>query len=85
MSMTVRELIRQLEDHDGDTEVRIATQPNWPLAFDVANVVHEQDIMEGSDEDDEPLDDEPRDIVWIATSEGNCYDHPYAPRGVWGY
>lgn len=36
--MTVGELREALEDLEDDVEVRIATQPSWPLAFHIGNV-----------------------------------------------
>ncbi len=40
--MTVRELIETLEDfeeaHGEDTEVRLLTQPNWPLEYEIDSV-----------------------------------------------
>jgi len=40
--MTVRELIEILEDfeeaHGEDTEVRLLTQPNWPLEYEIDSV-----------------------------------------------
>lgn len=37
--MTVAELIQELEYFDGDTEVRFASQPNWPFEYSIRNVV----------------------------------------------
>ena len=40
--MTVRELIETLEDfeeaHGEDTEVRLLTQPTWPLEYEIDSV-----------------------------------------------
>ena len=41
--MTLEDLISLLEDLrevHGDVPVRLATQPNWPLSFNVHGVVH---------------------------------------------
>lgn len=70
--MTVRELIEILQEHDGDAPVRIATQPSWPLAHLIGNVVS------AGPEDDE-YDEE--SIVWISTGE-HPQDSPHAPSGA---
>lgn len=36
--MTVSELIEILKDFDGDMEVRIASQPNYPFEYSIDNV-----------------------------------------------
>lgn len=36
--MTVGELIRFLEDHDMDTEVRLAQQPSYPFEYSIGYV-----------------------------------------------
>jgi hypothetical protein len=38
MTMTVGELIGQLQDLDPDTEVRIASQPHWPFEYSISAV-----------------------------------------------
>jgi hypothetical protein len=51
MEMTATELIEKLEeiaDRNPDAVVRIATQPNWPLQFKVADVISDADF--GDDE-----------------------------------
>lgn len=57
---------------DVDPEVRIATQPTYPLAHSICCVNH---IPCGWDEE--------TGIVWIAEGS-SCYDSPYAPRAAWG-
>ena len=51
--MTITELIERLEElreaNGGDTEVRIASQPSWPLSGRIANVV----VLDDEDKDDE--------------------------------
>ncbi len=89
MGMRLSELIRELqdleEDHEGeDPEVRLAMQPNYPLAFHINGIAALDGSEVDEDEEDEDEDeDEKETIVWIAASEGNCYDHPYAPRAAW--
>lgn len=71
--MTVGELIDMLESMDNrDAEVRLATQPAWPLAYNVAGVIADPDIAD---------DDEALEIVWIV--EGDHPDGtPYAPAAA---
>lgn len=89
--MKVKQLIRILEDHDGDAEVRLAIQPHYPLAEQVTGACSQEEIRrymideEGNEEFDEngaPID-EAENVVWIAATSGGCYDSPYAPRAVW--
>ena len=37
--MTVRELIEELEQLDGNTEVRFASQPIWPCEYSIRSVI----------------------------------------------
>lgn len=61
--MTVSELIEQLEDFDPDTEVRLGTQPAWPMQFGVAGVVHTSQL---DAELVEHLAGDPNaEVVWI--------------------
>lgn len=77
--MTVSELIEMLQQHDGDAEVRIATQPNYPMALSVDGVAS---LYGEADYDDEDGDQTTEGVVWIAT--GECLlENPYAPSGVW--
>jgi hypothetical protein len=48
--MTVEELRELLEEFEDGAEIRIATQPSWPLQFRIAGVVGEEidyEEMEG--------------------------------------
>jgi hypothetical protein len=96
--MNVAELIEALEGQDPQAEVRLATQPNWPLAFHLSGVVSQKEIDRGEDDEDcghsvpqegclcsgpDPEAEEKETIVWLAEG-GSVYDAPYAPRGVWG-
>lgn len=71
--MKVYELIERLEEWEPDSEVYIATQPSWPLQFEVARIT--------SNEDQLPNPDEP-DVVYLLTGE-HPGGHPYAPRDLW--
>lgn len=71
--MNAGQLIELLSEMDPGDEVRIATQPEYPLAFEVAGVVS-LDADPAS-----TLDGGEREpgIVWIST--GDHPDDPYAP------
>lgn len=62
-----------------DPEVRLATQPTWPLAHSICCVTHIR-----GDEEDSQADSEDPGIVWVAEG-ASCYDSPYAPRTAWGH
>lgn len=84
--MNVADLIAALQDMPQDAEVRLATQPNYPLAATIAGVVSPVDLAAEQEceahgrhycDEDECLDY----VVWIA--EGDHPDEsPYAPRAV---
>lgn len=70
--MTVSDLIKELQyvlDDYGDLDVRVAYQPEWPLAGKIVNVwVQDQD-------ESKP--------VWLAV-DGVCRsESPYAPKDAW--
>jgi len=86
ISELIDHLTTALEDN-GDREVLIAYQPNWPLAAGVANVYDPADDDDDRDEDD-PDESAPSDrdasVLWIAASTNAGYDqNPYAPRAAW--
>lgn len=54
--MTVRDLIRQLEDFEPDTEVRLAFQPRWPFEHSIGSVVSVDLTDEDADYDEEVSD-----------------------------
>lgn len=65
--MTVAHLIALLSEMNPGDEVRLATQPTYPLAFGIAGVA--------------ALDDEDElGVVWIAA--GDHPDRPYAPSAA---
>lgn len=82
---TVADLIEQLQDMPQDAQVRLATQPSWPLAFTIGAVTSPED-MAGETECEghghysckECADD----IVWIAAGD-HPDGSPYAPHGAW--
>ena len=70
--MTVSQLIELLSEMDPGDEVRLATQPSYPLAFHIAGVAA---LDNEADEDElEP------GVVWIAA--GDHPDQPYAPHAA---
>jgi hypothetical protein len=87
--MTVEELIEQLSGFPGDAEVRLATQPSYPLAFSVRGVTGQADVdidaaydkaeQGGPLVDEDEIREHCEPIVWIA--EGGSTG--YAPRGAW--
>lgn len=73
---TIRTLIQTLEaaaaDLGGDTPVRIAFQPSWPLAAEVAALTPVE------------TEDGETTVLWIAATSSAPYDEsPYAPSAAW--
>lgn len=85
-NMTVADLIALLQDMPEDAEVRLATQPSWPLAAHIGSVVSPDDLA-GEQECDAhghySCDECAPSVVWI-TEGGHPDDSPYAPRAVFG-
>lgn len=83
MNITVAELMERLEDYDPDAEVRIVTQPAWPLQFAVAGAVGVEDMAAGADEDDLDGVESDEKVVWLVAG-----DHPdgtpYGPKAAFG-
>ncbi|WP_248582007.1 hypothetical protein [Nocardioides sp. InS609-2] len=90
--ITVTELIERLQDCDPDAEVRLATQPNWPLQYHLAGIATTEDIaMDRRCEDHDfyncedcaegRLQDD-GSIVYLVEGSQH-YDQPYAPRAAW--
>lgn len=85
--MNVRELIERLEGLDLEATVLLATQPGWPLQYEVSGVASHEDIAMDSQCDkhehynceDCAAAGEP--VVYIV--EGGTPDHPYAPPAAW--
>ena len=81
--MEICELIERLQEmqelYGEEAQVFIATQPNYPLAFDISGV---SDTEFQEDSDDEKIE-EPR--IYITTSSGSPHKRPYAPRDAWYY
>ena len=86
--MNLRELIERLQSMEEQlqqvtgnddvaekTEVRIASQPSWPLA-------HNIEAISAQEESDEEGRQGP--VLWLACSASVSYaERPYAPRCAW--
>jgi hypothetical protein len=83
--MTLNELIEELQDAadrgHGDIEVRIAYQPNYPLAARIACITTPDDLTD--DEEEEEEDTDGSQVLWLATREVPSSENPYAPRAAW--
>lgn len=74
-TMTVGELISQLEDLDAEAEVRLAHQPSWPFEYSIDSVVE----VGGDDDECEECG-----FSWSAHDEGTpgyCGCEVEPPRG----
>lgn len=93
--MTVDELIESLQaisdEGYGESEVRMATQPNYPLATNLKGVVldkgeeEECEVCDGVGCDECPEDGDGPGVdrlVWLVEGS-SCADSPYAPRHLW--
>lgn len=73
--MTVSELIRLLKTYDQDSEVRIASQPKWPMEYRVHDVIEttadKDDIDDDIDDDDREDDDDEPEIRVVYIVEGD--------------
>ena len=76
--MVVGELIEILQEiadeHGRSLDVRIASQPNWPLAFTIGNVRY----IEGGEQRSGR-----GDAVWIADGCHPYGENPYTPKEAW--
>lgn len=86
--MNVRDLITALQDMPQDAEVRLATQPNYPIAHTIADVVSPDDLAaqtecqtHGDYSCDDCMEEDGNGAVWI-TDGGHPDGSPYAPRAV---
>lgn len=81
MNMTVAELLDLLADADPDAEIRIATQPAYPLRAGVAGIVTDLDGAVGVGDPDPT---EAGRFVWIVATGDHAGDSdPYAPAALW--
>lgn len=82
--MTVEQLLEELQHlvdtGYGDTQVRVATQPAWPLAFEVSGVglLGNADAAEETDDPD-PEPDPDDAVAWLVAGDHPSGASPYAP------
>ena len=82
--MTIDELIERLEEVkeagflSGDTEVKVAHQPNYPLAAPLEMVTDPHEVIDP--EDLETVERAQLDVLWLACGPSS----EYAPRHAWG-
>jgi hypothetical protein len=50
------ELLTEVAENNPEAEVRLATQPNWPLAYHLGGVASTQDLVEHELENGEPFE-----------------------------
>ena len=82
--MNVGELREALEGLDDEIVVRIASQPNWPLAFEVRSIVTPGDVVDYHENvDEDEADFESDGFAWIVTGDHPYDGSPYAPRILW--
>ena len=88
--MTIDELIELAsearEDLGGDAEVRIASQPGWPLraALAFVTVPRSTDPSDLYDADETAAGQEKDGtFLWLATGDLPDGENPYAPEWAW--
>lgn len=88
--MTIAELREIIQDLDDDVEVRIASQPRWPLEYSIASPAA---FVESDEEEDEegdtqrcPLKDAPPEgVLYLGEGRQIGYLPTPARRGLrWG-
>ncbi|WP_069164876.1 hypothetical protein [Nocardia altamirensis] len=70
--MTVGELINLLQDFDPETPVRLASQPNYPMEYNIRRVAETEDA-----------DDEGLGIAWIVEGRQLGYMSREAAENCW--
>jgi len=81
--MNVREMIEMLEGFDPDAEIRLASQPSWPMQHYIAEVAEvELPLCRICDEDEEDddcdCDGETQTMIYIGEGD-QPYSDPYLP------
>ena len=77
--MTIDELIGRLEEYrdalDGDTEVRLMTQQNWPFENEITGLASGEEINEAceGEEDCDNQDVDEDAVVFIVEGGQRCY------------
>lgn len=70
---TVQDLLDALSEHDPEAEIRVATQPSWPVQYVLRAPVSTHDV-------DGPQDG--GNVVWLVAGD-HPPSGPYAPSGLW--
>jgi hypothetical protein len=65
MSMTVSELIMELEQLDPDAEVRLACQQSWPFEYTIKGVTTASAVGKA----DQDVEDTMDDIIYLVEGE----------------
>lgn len=77
MAMTVNELIERLQEFNGDAEVHLMTQPNWPFDNLVAGVCSQEE-MNADEGDTADVDPEAATVVFIVEGGQIAYGNARA-------
>ncbi len=72
------EVLTELSESFGESEVRLMTQEGWPFENDIHGIAVSGDILTEGDEDDVPTSDDP-EVVYIV--EGNQIK--YGNKNAW--
>ncbi len=88
--MTIDELIQKLEEakdmapNGGETEVRVAYQPNYPIAGTVQAISLAEPFDEDGNDADLDMSPESHDSkLWIGVGSMPYRENPYAPGWAW--
>lgn len=88
--MTIDELIelaeQAREDLGGDAQIRIASQPGWPLraALQCVTIPHSTDPDDLYAEDEHAAGQQgDGTFLWLATGDLPHGENPYAPEWAW--
>lgn len=68
MTMTVGDLISELQYYDENLEVRFASQPSWPFEYSVASVTCVNLSKDEDDEDTRPNDGD-EEVVYLVEGD----------------
>ena len=77
--MKVRQLIDLLSEYQADAEVRLVTQPHWPLEHALEGVVSKSEIDAHEADDNEDVPEPEVDVVYLL--EGS--HHGYGRGAAW--
>ena len=71
--MKVRQLIDLLSEYQEDAEVRLVTQPHWPLEHGLDGVVSKSEIDAFEADDDEDAPEPEVDVVYLLEGASQGY------------